>query len=96
MIDAKCQTQLDAAKQALCECGQSVATPTARASLRASTPSCAGLPAQKQGGGGGGQDGKQRSCDGSSQTDYCKAGFDKYQADKKAKMGQKRPGGDGH
>jgi len=98
ILDVKCKSQLDEAKKALCECGQQAhADASAQATLRATTPSCAGLPAPKPR--QGGQPEKQRSCDESGKVDYCKEGFDKFQADRKAQeaaRGGKHPGGDGH
>lgn len=83
-----CKAQLDQARTALCQCGQQVEG--SKASIRTSTPSCAGLPAPQQR--PGGQGGQQRSCDNSGKPDYCQLGFDKFQADRQAN----RQGGNGH
>jgi len=88
ILDDKCKTQLDAAKQAVCQCGQQVnADASARATLFGSTPSCQGVqaPQPRPGGGGGGQ--QPKSCDDSGKKDYCKLGFDAWQADKKSHQG---------
>jgi len=85
ILDANCKSSLDAAKQAVCQCGQQVqADASARATVFTSTPSCQGVTAPKprQGGQGG-----QKSCDDSGRKDYCKLGFDAWQADKKSKQG---------
>jgi len=88
-----CKAQLDEAKKALCECGQAAHEDSV--SLRATTPSCKGLEAPKPR--PGGQQGKQKACgDDSGKPDYCKEGFEKFQADRKAKGGKGRPGADGH
>jgi len=97
-ILGSCKVQLDAAKKAVCECGQQVhGDAAARAKVKAATPSCAGVADPKQRQGGPPKSGKQRSCDDDSgKTDYCKEGYEKFKADRQAKGGQKRPGDDGH
>jgi len=85
ILDAKCKSSLDAAKQAVCECGQQIhADASARAAVFTSTPSCQGMSAPKPRQGGPQQ---QKSCDESGKKDYCKLGFDAWQADKKSKQG---------
>jgi hypothetical protein len=86
ILDANCKSSLEAAKQAVCQCGQQIhADATSRAAVFSSTPSCQGIsaPTPRQ----GGQGGQQKSCDDSGKKDYCKLGFEAWQADKKSKQG---------
>jgi len=88
-----CKASLDEVEKAMCECGEQIHSGDALTNARKTAPSCQGLPEpQHKGGPGGGRPKKQGSC-GEAKKDYCKLGFDAFQADKKARGGKGGHGG---
>jgi len=86
-LGAQCQARLDSLKQATCECHQQERQQAPQ--VRSTVPSCSGVTENQEHQRQGGQQ-QQQSC---PPKDYCKLGYDAFEADQKSRFGGKNGGG---